>query len=355
MNRFETDNEVMDAAIEAMFNETGLRLGVVKDHARKDSRRLDAMIQMEDHCAQFVVKVKKWAAQAHIGSIINQIRNLAAADQGLLVADYINPNMCDRLKHAGIQFIDTAGNAYINHDPVYISIKGNKPQQRVFENKSVKTGKAFQPSGIKVVFAFIRDKLLINAPYREIADQAGVALGTVGCVIHDLIEQGFLLEDINGKQRKLARHDLLVDQWADAYLTKLKRKHKIATFTTSNPDWWKTVDPQKYDANWGGEIAASIYTNYMNPKNGVVYINRVNVSNFLQAARLQITEPHVREYISIDMIKPFWKKSKPIGNAKLGGLVHPIIAYADLIEISDTRNLDTAKELREEYLREDNW
>ena len=355
MSRPETDKEILNAAIEAIFRETSLRLGIIEYHARNDKRCSDALLQVHGHGVHWVAKTKKWAAQANIGIIINQIRNLAAADEGLLVADYLNPNMCDRLKHAGIQFIDTAGNAYINQHPVYISIKGNKPQQRVIENKSVKTGKAFQPSGIKVVFAFIRDKLLINAPYREIADQAGVALGTVGCVIHDLIEQGFLLEDINGKQRKLTRHDLLVDQWADAYLTKLKRKHKFATFTTSNPDWWKTVDPQKYDANWGGEIAASIYTNYMNPKNGVVYINRVNVSNFLQAARLQIIEPHVREYISIDMIKPFWKKSKPIGNAKFGDLVHPIIAYADLVEIGDTRDLDTANELREEYLLEDNW
>ncbi len=355
MNRLEIEKEIMDAAIEAIYHETGLRLGVVEHHARKDSRYLDAVIQIHGHGMQLAVLIKKWAAQANFGTIINQIRNLAAADQGLLVADYINPKMCDRLKHAGLQFIDTAGNAYINHHPVYIYIKGNKLQQRVIENNWVKTGKAFQPSGIKVVFAFLRDKLLINAPYREIADQAEVALGTVGSVIRDLVAEGFLLEGINGKQRKLARYDFLVDQWVPAYLNKLKKKSKIATFTTSNPDWWKAIDPEKYDADWGGEIAATIYTNYLNPKNGVVYIDKVNMSNFLRAARLQNTEPYVREYILIDLVKPFWNKEKHMGNAKRGGLVHPIIAYADLIETGDIRNLETANELREEYLHKDNW
>ncbi|WP_350144065.1 type IV toxin-antitoxin system AbiEi family antitoxin [Haliea sp.] len=34
-----------------------------------------------------------------------------------------------------------------------------------------------------------------------------------------------------------------------------------------------------------------------------------------------------------------------------GGLVHPLIAYADLVATGDPRNLDTAKRLREKYLR----
>lgn len=352
MNRPATEYDILDAAIGAIHREAGLRMDVVGREVKKDDKRIDAIIQLPDNGVRLAAEIKKWATQANLGAVINQLKNLAEPGQGLLIADYINPNIGERLKEADIQFLDTAGNAYINQRPVYIYIKGNKPQQAVAAKERVKTGKAFQPTGMKVVFAFLRDGELINAPYREIADQAGVALGTVGWVIRDLIAQGFLLEGINNiNQRKLTDFDLLVDKWVEAYPYKLKGKHKIGTFTTGNPDWWKAINPEKFDALWGGEIAAAKYTNYLNPKHGVVYINKANMANFLKAARLRKTEPHGRQDIQIDLIEPFWKETKNKGNTEEACLAPPIIAYADLIETGDTRNLDTANKLREKYLR----
>lgn len=351
MNRTATQYDILDAAIGAIHHETGLRLDVVRRILKKNDKHIDAIIQMPDNGVRLAAEIKKWATQANLGAVINQSKNLAEPGQGLLIADYINPNMGERLKEAEIQFLDTAGNAYINQRPVYIYIKGNKPQQAVAAKERVKTGKAFQPAGMKVVFAFFRDRDLINAPYRAIADQAGVALGTVGWIIRDLIAQGFLLEGINGNRRKLADYDLLVDKWVEAYPHKLKGKHKIGTFTTRNPDWWKATNPEKFDALWGGEIAAAKYINYLNPIHGVVYVNKANMANILQTARLRKTEHHERHDIQIDLIEPFWKEAKNKGNTEPVGLAHPIIVYADLVETGDPRNLDTANKLREKYLR----
>ena len=351
MNRPAIEYDILDAAIGAIHREAGLHLDVVGRIVKKDDKHIDAIIQMPDNGVRLAAEIKKWATQANLGAVINQIKNLAELGQGLLIADYINPDMGERLKEADVQFLDTAGNAYINQRPVFIYIKGNKPQQAVAAKERVKTGKAFQPTGMKVVFAFFRNRDLINAPYREIADQAGVALGTVGWIIRDLIAQGFLLEGINENRRRFADYDHLVDKWVEAYPHKLKRKHKIGTFTTGNPDWWKGINPEKFDALWGGEIAAAKYTNYLNPIHGVVYINKANMANFLQATRLRKTELYERHDIQIDLVEPFWKEAKNKGNTEQVGLAHPIIAYADLIETGDIRNLDTANKLREKYLR----
>lgn len=351
MNRPATEHDILDAAIGAIQREAGLDLEIVGHEVRTGNRRIDAIIRMPDNGATLTAEIKKWPAQANLGAVIHQIRNLAEPGQGVLVADYINPNMGEQLKAADIQFLDTAGNAYINQPPVYIYIRGNKLQQAVAARERVRTGKAFQPTGMKVVFAFLRDQKLINAPYREIAEQAAVALGTVGWVIRDLVAQGILLEGINKKQRTLKDFDLLMDKWVEAYPYKLKAKHKIAIFTTGNPDWWKTILPEKFDALWGGEIAAAKYTNYLNPKHGVVYIHTAKLVNFLQAARLRAAEPNKRQDIQIDLIEPFWKEAKNKGLTEHAGLVHPIIAYADLVETGDARNLDAANLLREKYLR----
>ena len=352
MNKPVTERKILDDALEAIYREAGLRLDVIAYEIPTGNRRIiDAIVQIHDNGVKLTAEVKKWVAQANVGALINQIKHLAEPGQGLLVADYINPKLGERLKTADVQFLDTVGNAYINQKPIYVYIKGNKPQQVNFVKERDKTGRAFQPTGMKVVFEFLKDEQLVNAPYREIADRAAVALGAIGWVVNDLIKHGFLLEGFNDNQRKLVEFDLLLDKWVEAYPYKLKRKHKIGKFTTDDPDWWKTIYPEKFNAEWGGEIAAAKYTNYLKPQHGLIYIYRANLATFLQAARLRKAEPLMRQDTLIDLVEPFWKKTNEEGRTKHVGLVHPIIAYADLIETGDTRNLDTAQRLRENYLR----
>ncbi len=352
MNKPTIEQHILNAAVGAIYREAGLRLNIVAYQVQRDDKSTkDAIVEVRNNGARLTAEIKKWMAQVNVGAIINQLNNLAEPGQGLLVAEYINPNIGERLKAADIQFLDTAGNAYINQRPVYIYIKGNKPQRAIAEKVRVKTGKAFQPAGMKVVFAFLRENELVNASYRKIANRAAVALGTVGGVISDLITHGFLLEGIDESQRKLAEFDLLLDRWAEAYPYKLKKKYDIGTFTTGNPDWWKTIRLEKFDAEWGGEIAVAKYTNYLNPQHGLVYIDKTNMADFLQAARLRKAGPHERQDTQIELVAPFWKKANNQGKTKHAGLVHPIIAYADLVETGNTRNLDAANKLREKYLR----
>lgn len=348
MNRLATERDILDAAIDIVGREVGLRLDIVERDVWKEGKHIDAIIEMPETGAQMVVVIKKWATHVNLGAVIDQIKNIAKPGHGLLVADYINPNMGERLKEVNIQFLDTAGNAYINQLPVYIYIKGNKPKPDVAAMGKIKTGKAFQPTGMKVIFAFLKDRSLINAPYREIAERAQVALGTVGWVISDLVAQGFFFEGVKKNQRELADFDRLLNKWVEVYPYRLKEKHKIGIFTTDNPDWWKTMNLEEFDALWGGEIAAAKYTNYLNPKHAVVYIKKANMAKFLQAARLRKIIQTEQSDIRIDLIEPFWKQEKSIEKEK--DLAHPIVVYGDLIETADPRNLETANRLRAKYL-----
>ena len=358
MDRQATEYQLLEKAISAVHREAGLRLKIIDRDFGMGHQRVDAIIQMPDNGknkgTKLTVEIKKWATQANLGAIIHQINMIAEPNHGLFVADYINPKMGERLKEAGVQFIDTVGNTYINQKPVYIYIKGNKLEKGLVTEQKLKTGKAFQTAGMKVVFSFLQNKALINAPYREIADQAQVALGTVGWVIRDLIAQGFLLEEINKKQRKLADFDLLLNKWVEEYPYKLKQKYKIGRFTTDDPYWWASVKPEDFNALWGGEIATAKYTDYLNPKDATVYINKRNMKGFLKVARLRKPEPHEIPTVKIDLIEPFWnietKANNGIETNEQVGLAPPIITYADLIETGDARNLDAAKRLRESYI-----
>lgn len=346
MNRLETEHDILYGAINALRTETALQLDVVEVDVRKGNRRIDAILQIPGNGTQLLAEIKKWATHTNIGAVINQLQQLATPDTCLLIADYVNPNMAETLREAGIQYIDTTGNAYLNQPPVYIHIKGNKPELRV--GTKTKTGKAFQPAGMKIVYAFLQDRELINAPYREIAEQAQVALGTVGWVIRDLLEQGILVEDIKGARRQIDDYDQLLDKWVEAYPHKLKEKHWLGTFTTDTPDWWQDIHPEEFQAAWGGEVAAGEYTGYLNAKDAVVYIGKARMADFLKHARLKKAKPDEKAGPKIDLIEPFWKQKT---ETVWPGLVHPLIVYADLVATGDPRNLDTAKRLREKYLR----
>lgn len=344
-----TADNILEKAIAAIHLETGLRLNIIANNGE----HIDAIIQMPDNGVnkgeKLFVVIKKRATQINLGAVINQIKTFEP-NHGLFVTEYINPKMAQRFKEAGIQFIDVAGNAYINQPPFYIYIKGNKPQQDI-PQQNLKTGKAFQPAGMKVIFAFLQNNALINAPYREIAVQAQVALGAVGWIIRDLIAQGFILEGFNKKQRQLANLDLLLNKWVEEYPYKLKGKYKIGTFTTDDHDWWKKINIEKFNAMWGGEIAAEKYTNYLNPKHATVYIDKKDMKELMRAVQLRKPEAYERPDIQIDLIAPFWNKEvNTIETVEQAGLAPPIITYADLIETGDTRNLDTARRLREQYI-----
>src|SRR4030065_233843 len=97
----------------------------------------------------------------------------------------------DEFKKYGIQFMDTAGNIYLNQYPIYIFIKGNKPKDIFLK---MTAPRAFEPSGLKIIFALICYPDLIKKTYRYIAELTNVALGTVGWVINELINLGYVIE-----------------------------------------------------------------------------------------------------------------------------------------------------------------
>ncbi len=143
--------------------------------------RLDGNINL-------TAEVKK-TLPGNIGAIIQRLQWMPDPKHRILVAEYITAQKAEQLKQAKIQFLDTVGNAYIHQPPFFIYIRGNKKEKVV---NTTRPGKAFQPAALKIVLALLIEDELANAPYRTIAQRAGVALETTGAVLEDLAQQGCL-------------------------------------------------------------------------------------------------------------------------------------------------------------------
>lgn len=348
-NRDDRELEVLDHAIQAVEREAGIRLEILPE-TENPNFPVDAVLKIQPTGEKLFAEIKKWAPQANLGALINQIRGMPG--NGILIADYINTNMAERLRKEEIQFIDGVGNAYLNQPGQFIYVKGNREKKDTYKKEKDVAQRAFEPKGLIVVYAFLCYEWILNEPYRTIADRADVAVGTVGWVINALKAGGYIRKVDWGKARKLVNHQKLLDRWVEAWPQKLKPKLHIGEFEAQDPYWWEQIDITKYDGYWGGEVAAAKYTNYLKPEEVIVYIPKKNTAEFFTEARLRKLTNRNRDAYKVHVYEPFWPKvTEYLDNEywPKEGLVHPILAYADLIATEDTRNLETAEQVKRLY------
>ena len=345
----QTEIEILNQAIETLAEETGLNLQIDKREVTQGNNKIDVILAIEGRKERLAVEVKRWAAQANIGALINKIKTLPM--QGVLVADYINPKMAEKLREHKVQFIDAAGNAYLNIPPVYVLVTGKRQAKQKVAVKN-ETNRAFDRAGLMVIFAFLCRPDLVAAPYRKIADVTGVALGTVGWVMTGLKDTGYIFEYGNKKGRELIEYKRLLDRWVESYPEKLRPKVYIGNFQTDNPCWWKDFNIQQYNGYWGGEIAAAHYTKFLKPAVATVYLPEKEKGKFLANARLKAAPEMMWEDTGrVKLYQTFWLDDALLfQDIAKPRLVPPVLAYADLIATADPRNLEAARRLYEEYI-----
>ncbi|MBI1912819.1 MAG: hypothetical protein HYS21_12570 [Deltaproteobacteria bacterium] len=74
-------------------------------------------------------------------------------------------HLAEQLKKNGVEFLDAAGNAFINRPPLFIHIKGNRLPEHL---KPATPRRTFRQAGLKVIYAFLCNPGLENQTYRQI-------------------------------------------------------------------------------------------------------------------------------------------------------------------------------------------
>jgi len=275
----ERDTDILDRALDVLAKATDIKIEV--EHYLHKSPEYDATGTLIIYGNKIPLAIKLTVRPTLAMIVLTKLKQ--THEQALIVADYVNPIMAERLKAQDIWFLDTAGNAYIKQKPLFIYIKGNKP----LEKPATRTlSRAFQPTGLKVIYAFLCNPELVNAPYREIAQKAEVALGTVGWIITDLTQLGHIV-DMGKRGRRLKERRKLLERWITAYPEKLRPKLETGRYKAPNPDWWQTAPLHNLQAYWGGEVAADRLTHYLKPEIITIY------AMDKWAGKLKITAPFI--------------------------------------------------------------
>jgi hypothetical protein len=245
------------------------------------------------------------------------------------------------LRDKALNYLEVKGDCYLRDDHgLFWFFRG---RQAVL-TKRLPKHRLFHKNGVKLVFAFLLEPELVNASYRQMAERAGISVGTVGDILLDLMEAGFVLP-VDEKKRILNDEAELLEKWTRYYLDLVKpkqlREHYRFARMEDRRDWRSLALP--IQSWWGGEPAADLYTNYLAPAAWTLY-SALPRNELIRTLRL-IPDPEGE----VAVYAPFW--GEELKGAGAGDKVHPILVYADLIDSGDPRNLETAKKLYEQEIR----
>lgn len=334
--------ELLHTAIEAAQRH-GLAIDLIKESSQTTRHQAYAVARVR-HGEQetlYLVECKPNVRTATLGITLHQMDRLG--QPAILITDYVAPDLADKLKEHGISFLDAAGNAYIRQANLLLWIKGQKPAAKA----TVFTlGRAFQPTGLQVIFTVLCNPQVINMPYRELAKMAGVAHGTVGWVIPDLQQLGFV-RDLHGKRgtRRLFEREHLLNQWTDAYARVLRPRTLIGRHYVPSFEGWKNWPLAECGALWGGEPAAAMLTEYLRPGELTLYAEKM--PGLLAARQKFIKEAGPRHTAAVEVRKRFWNFP---GDPEHLSMVPPLLVYADLLATGDARCIETAKMIYDLHL-----
>ena len=151
----------------------------------------DAIVEIPILEVTLYAEIKLNVTNQTFGAIVHQLKVINAVERNILITRYITLQLADRLKELDIQFLDTAGNAYINLPNMFLFIKGNKAKEDFVKEKTIR---AFLPAGLQLIYALLCNPGLENKPFRMMANISNIANGAVTWAIKDLKKLGYLVD-----------------------------------------------------------------------------------------------------------------------------------------------------------------
>lgn len=306
-----------------------------------DSNRenYDALLTIRD--MQFIVEIKAAVRTSNQGLVLSQLEEMKnnSSKPLILIAEYISKKATEELKERNINYIDVAGNAFIKFRDLVIFVDGQKNTKKDKTNHS----RAFQETGLKILFHLLDKPNHLQDSYRRIADQADVSIGSVSNVMAELEELNYLLK--TNEKRVLKNTSELLERWVVEYNAVLRPRILRKRMRFIDPDHlknWRSINIHTQDGAilWGGEPGGAILTENLRPELFTVFSD-LELSQIANKLRLVPSEKG-----TIEILQKFWKNDT--GNQTVAPA---LLVYADLMNSGFGRNMETAKQILENELQ----
>ena len=233
-----------------------------------DARRADLRAWLAWHggACLFTCQIKPYLTREGLSALMERARHLE--DRGeipLILSRHVTPQIGNILRSHGLQFADTAGNAYLAGEGLHVWITGKAAPKQPGEPKG-----PFTASGLKLIFVLLKQPEAIRATQRDLASCAGIALGSVGRILKGLFERDYLIRTGSNELRVAKQEDLLA-LWDTGYTETLRPRLHVGEFSLG-PErdiekWFVKHGAVALDkaVHVGGEIGTALLTQAIRP------------------------------------------------------------------------------------------
>ena len=342
MDPLAKERQILEEAVTTLQHNVGLKAKILRVPKTAARFRADGLleIQFNGQKQRFVVEVKTVDRNIAVGQIRAQLQDIIQDFYPdylpLLITGFATPGVAAECRRLNLPYLDTVGNLYLRTDKIFLDIRGNAKPEQAFKTDY----RANHPAGLKITFALLCRPALAAAQYRELARLAKVGLGTIGPVLDDLTRREFLQK---GKTPNgtLIRREELIKEWVTYYPANLRPTLHPRRYQAER-ELLLPLDLNHFGAYWGGEYGAEKLTRHLKAERFLIYAQAVPPA-LMTAARMRLAPNG-----NVEMLRTFW-------NPDLAGpnqtVAPPLLVYADLIATAEPRNLETAQDIYERFLR----
>lgn len=269
----------------------------------------------------------------------------------LLMSEYVNTCIANDLKKNHINFIDSQGNTFIHvRGKIYIEIQGKKPRLQRGKQPTA----LFQPKGLQLLFILLTEKNALNETIRVLHPKAGISFERAVSAMKELKEKRYI-QKVGKKQYKFVNKNILLEQWLANYGDRLRPKLVLGTFRIP-PSYFEDVHEKLYSTfgqqsesyTIGGSLGADLLTGYYRGYTIEIFIKPELVDHVQKT--LKLIPAGDSNVTLLNLFSPqiiYKKKDVPFS------LVHPLLIYAELLYQGGGREIDTAKLIFDNYLKQD--
>lgn len=252
-----------------------------------------------------------------------------------LLGPVVHPRSAHDLRAAGIQFLDAAGNAYLDFAGVFIDVRGRRPDPAVTfrESKPGRAANLFAPRRAQVIFALLSWPALAEASVRTIAAAAKVSVGQTQSTLRLLDEQDLY----DPRSGRLLRRDALAERWAETFVSGLGPKTRLRQFHG---------DPSRLALEGHGEIYVSgeqAASWIRNPATATLYVDDLDPRLAL------VNRWRSNGDQNILVRRTFWAHPGDSQPPSFPAPAPPLLVYADLMGTHEPRQLQAAQKLKEDH------
>lgn len=317
-----TEKYILDEAANSLLKYTNIQ-AVVKDGGLGNNTFL--MIANEE----FVIGIKSEVTKGNQGIVLANLKATSRKNNLpiILITKYIPVEIAKEYVAEGVNYLDIAGNCNIRQHNLVLHIEGKKIERSAKVNQP----RAFQETGVKLIFQFLVEPDKVKLTYRELAELANISLGSVGTIMQELIDLNFILK--TKQTMKLKNSKELLNRWITAYHDVLRPRLFRKQMRFVRPESyvkWKEIDLNQTNGLtfWGGEPGANLLNGFLQPGIFTIYTDR----NWQSFKDIELVPD---ENGKVEILELFW------GTQTYKG-IPPVLIYADLMRSGSDRNIEAA-------------